>query len=192
MKTTARSLIVPALTLALVGAATPAALAAPSANPTASTTTPAATATAARTATTAAKLTVAAPRTSTVEEAVTRSGARRMRTTATWYPSEQRVVAVTRTSNTVKLTGFTGGAQVVFLDQHGRVLGFTGVRTFGVDGTWVEAVPDAPWLARATSIRVVHTHASQNRLNDIVARAAVTAMQIAELVTKLNGLKPAN
>jgi hypothetical protein len=196
MKSTpVRALAAPALALALVGGAAPAAQAAPAAPPAAATTVAQAPSTA------AATLTIAVPRTSTVEEAVTRSGARRMRTTATWFPSDGRVVATTRTWNSVKLTGFTGGVQVVFLDRRGHVLGATGVRTFGVDGTlvgrynrtdvWEERVA-APWMAQATSIRVVHTHAGKNRLADIVRKASETTMQVAELIARLNSLRPAS
>jgi hypothetical protein len=110
------------------------------------------------------------------------------------------VVATTRTWNSVKMTGFTGGVQVVFLDREGHVLGFTGVRTFGVDGTWVgratrtdvwqEPVPNAP--AGAVAIRVVHTHAGKNRLVDIVRKAKELAQEVDDLVKTLHGLKPAS
>jgi hypothetical protein len=189
MKTaTVRTLVVPVLTLALAGVTAPAASAAPPV---------AATASAAQA---SSSLTTASPKSSTVEDGVTRSGARRMRTTATWFPAEGRVVATTRTWNSVKMTGFTGGVQVVFLDREGHVLGFTGVRTFGVDGTWVgratrtdvwqEPVPNAP--AGAVAIRVVHTHAGKNRLVDIVRKAKELAQEVDDLVKTLHGLKPAS
>jgi len=145
--TTVRTVVVPVLALALAGVTAPAASAAPPVEAVASTT-----------------LTTTSPKSSTVEEAVTRSGARRMRTTATWFPAEGRIVATTRTSNSVKATGFTGGVTVVFLDREGHVVGFTGVRTFGVDGTWIgratrtdvwqERVPDAPANAVAPLIGI--------------------------------------
>ncbi len=197
MKTsTARILTVPVLTLALAGLATPAAQAASSTTAGASAAASTSTSTSASTSTT-----VASPKASTVEDGVTRSGARRMRTTATWFPSENRVVATTRTWNSVKLTGFTGGVQVVFLDRDGHVIGATGMRTFGVDGTWVgrysrtdvwEERVDAPWLSRATSIRVVHSHAGRVRLKEIVRYAVDTATPVVELVKRLNSAKPAS
>jgi hypothetical protein len=186
--TTVRTVVVPVLALALAGVTAPAASAAPPV---------AATASAAQASTT---LTTTSPKSSTVEEAVTRSGARRMRTTATWFPAEGRIVATTRTSNSVKATGFTGGVTVVFLDREGHVVGFTGVRTFGVDGTWIgratrtdvwqERVPDAP--ANAVAIHVVHTHAGKNRLLDIVRKAKQLGQEVGDLVKTLNALKPSS
>lgn len=139
--------------------------------------------------------------TTEVEEGVTKSGARRMRTTATFFPAEHRVAAMTRTWNAVKLTGFTGGVQLVFLNSEGRVIGATGLHTFGVDGTWIgrsdrtdywEEYVDGPWLSQVAEVRAVHSHAGKIRLREIVQYAVDTAKPIADLIAELYGLKPAN
>src|SRR4051794_5752058 len=136
-----------------------------------------------------------------VEEAVTRSGARRMRTSATYFPGEQRVVATTRTWNAVKLTGFTGGVQLVFLNADGRVIGATGMHTFGVDGTWIgsydrtdywEERIDAPWAAEAVEVRAVHSHAGRVRLQEIVQQAVDAVRPILELLGELDAVKPSS
>jgi hypothetical protein len=137
--------------------------------------------------------------TTTVEEGVTKSGARRMRTDATYFPAERRVVATTRTWNHVKLTGFTGGVVIVFEDAEGRVIGATSMHTFGVDGMWIgqydrtdvwEETLDAPWLDRAVSIRAVHSHAGRVRLKEIVDYAVATVKPLIDLVRELEFLKP--
>jgi hypothetical protein len=136
-----------------------------------------------------------------VEEAVTRSGARRMRTSATYFPGDHRVVATTRTWNAVKLTGFTGGVQLVFLNAEGRVIGATGMHTFGVDGTWIgsydrtdywEERIDAPWAAEAVEVRAVHSHAGRVRLQEIVQQAVDAVRPILELLGELDAVKPSS
>src|SRR4051794_16122623 len=136
-----------------------------------------------------------------VEEAVTRSGARRMRTSGTYFPGDHRVVATTRTWNAVKLTGFTGGVQLVFLNAEGRVIGATGMHTFGVDGTWIgsydrtdywEERIDAPWAAEAVEVRAVHSHAGRVRLQEIVQQAVDAVRPILELLGELDAVKPSS
>ncbi|RJK94881.1 hypothetical protein [Vallicoccus soli] len=138
---------------------------------------------------------------SDVEDGVTRSGARRMRTQATFHIAERRVTALTRTWNGVALTGFTGAVQLVFLDANDRVIGAGGVRTYGVDGTWIgrydrtdywEEHVDGPWMADVASVRVVHSHAGKVRLKEIVAYAVDTASPVVDLVNRLNAAKPAS
>jgi hypothetical protein len=141
----------------------------------------------------------AADLTTTVEQGVTRSGARRMHTDATWFPAERRLVATTRTWNAVKLTGFTGGVVIVFEDAQGRVIGATDMRTFGVDGMWIgrydrtdvwEETIDAPWLDRAVSIRAVHSHAGRVRLKEIVDYAVATLQPVIDLINDLESSRP--
>ncbi len=124
-----------------------------------------------------------------------------MRTSATYFPAEQRVVATTRTWNAVKLTGFTGGVQLVYLDADGRVIGAGSMHSFGVDGTWIgrydrtdlwEEHIDAPWLARAVAVRAVHSHAGRVRLQEIVQQAVDVARPLLELLDQLAGLRPAS
>jgi hypothetical protein len=146
-----------------------------------------------------ARTSVQADLSTDVEEAVTRSGARRMRTSATYFPGDHRVVATTRTWNAVKLTGFTGGVQLVFLNAEGRVIGASGMHTFGVDGTWIgrydrtdywEEQIDAPWVPDAVEVRAVHSHAGRVRLQEIVEQAVAAVRPIIELLGQLDALRP--
>jgi hypothetical protein len=149
----------------------------------------------------AARRSVQADLSTDVEEAVTRSGARRMRTSATYFPGDHRVVATTRTWNAVKLTGFTGGVQLVFLNADGRVIGASDMHTFGVDGTWIgrydrtdywEEQIDAPWAAEAVEVRAVHSHAGRVRLQEIVQQAVDAVRPILDLLGELDALKPSS
>jgi len=211
--TTARALVVPALALSLAGVVTPAAQALPPRDPITAPggagprpATPPVVAPRPATprpvtprSTNPPPMTVSNKTHSTPDDAVTTSGARRMRSTATFFPAERRLVVTTRTWNAVKLTGFTGGAQVVFLDAQGLVIGASSMRTFGVDGMWIGAYSrtdvweervDAAWTSRVASIQVLHSHAGKVRLKEIVRYAVETATPIADLVKKLYGLRP--
>jgi hypothetical protein len=136
------------------------------------------------------------------EDAVTQSGARRMWTDATYLPADQRLFAKTRTWNAVKLTGFTGGVAVLFLDQHGRAIGASSVHRFGVDGSWIgrsdrmdtwqEYIdPSLPWVPQIRGIDILHTHAGVNRLEDIIKEALEKAKAIGEILFGLESVKPA-
>lgn len=124
-----------------------------------------------------------------------------MRTQATFHVEDRRVTALTRTWNGVALTGSTGAVQMVFLDHDGRVIGAGGVRTYGVDGTWIgrydrtdywEEHVDGPWMVDVASVRIVHSHAGKVRLKEIVQYAVDTAKPVVDLVSQLNALKPAS
>jgi len=135
-----------------------------------------------------------------VEEGVTKSGARRMSTTATYFPAEGRIVAQTRTWNSVKFSGFTGGVVVVFLNAQDQAIGYTTMRQFGVDGTWVGAssrtdfwqeTVSAPWLSQATRIVAVHSHAHKGRLVSIVEEGVRAAKPILAIVGDVRAALPA-
>jgi hypothetical protein len=137
----------------------------------------------------------------TPEEAVTASGARRMKTVATYYPDQHRVTAFTTTRNAVKLAGFTGAVAVLFLDRDNRIIGSTQVRTFGVDGAWIftgrserkdywDETLSGSWLDQVASIQAVHSRIDQVRLHSIIGYAVSSLKPLADLVAELVKLKP--
>lgn len=135
------------------------------------------------------------------EDAVTQSGARRMYTEATYFTEGRRIYARTHTWNSVKLTGFTGGVSVLFLNSDGQALGATGLHTFGVDGTWIGRAnrwdtweehlpPDVAWLDQVAGIAVMHTHAGVNRLDHIIDEAVRYTKKIEDIYGQLSRIAP--
>lgn len=135
------------------------------------------------------------------EDAVTRSGARRMYTEATYFPDQRRIFARTHTWNNVKLTGFTGGVALVFLNNDGRAVGAGSVHTFGVDGTWIRRANrwdtweemftvDVPWLTEVRGVGILHTHAGRNRLPEIIREAVSVGKLLVDVYSQLNALRP--
>lgn len=133
------------------------------------------------------------------ENSVTRSGARRMSTRANYFPAEGRIVAQTRTWNSVKFTGFTGGVVVMFENAQGQAIGYTTMHKFGVDGTWVGASSrtdfwqesvTAPWASQATRIVAVHSHAHTGRLVAIVEEGVRAGKPILTIINEIQNARP--
>ncbi|XWK87470.1 MAG: hypothetical protein U7127_25260 [Phormidium sp.] len=93
-------------------------------------------------------------------------GGGHMETSVTVYDTG-RLDAVTRTWTNVKMAGFRGGVVVVLLDVNNHRLWASGLRTYGVDGTWIgrsnrteswsEQVPSEV-ISRVSGCEIIHQH----------------------------------
>jgi hypothetical protein len=112
------------------------------------------------------------------------SGSRWMESNATLQRGSTAVGqldVVTRTHNTVLLSGYTGGVYILLRNANDAVIGVTDLHTFGVDGKWVGAYDRtdywqayvAPQVAAATvRLEIIQTHAPQDRIPAILDRIA--------------------
>ncbi|WP_426446425.1 hypothetical protein ACP26L_22160 [Paenibacillus sp. S-38] len=108
------------------------------------------------------------------------NGGRYMNTRATLQrsgPLAGRLDAVTRTKNSVKLTGFTGGVFILLRNNDGAVIGVTDQKKFGVDGTWIGRYDRTDYwsqdfspevAADTVSLEIIQQHAAKD-LDDQLA-----------------------
>ncbi|AEI46347.1 hypothetical protein [Paenibacillus mucilaginosus] len=108
------------------------------------------------------------------------NGGRYMNTRATLQrsgPLAGQLDATTRTKNSVKLTGFTGGVFILLKNSDGAVIGATEQKKFGVDGTWIgrydrtdywSAYFPADVAGATASMEIIQQHAAKD-LDDQLA-----------------------
>lgn len=93
-------------------------------------------------------------------------------------PSGGLIYAKTRIWARDKWKGFTGGVEVVLLDQNDNVLYISQLRKYGVNGRYIPGAPDSrteSWnepipaevMGRATKIAIVHRRTPTPRLGDL-------------------------
>jgi hypothetical protein len=104
----------------------------------------------------------------------------------------------TRTWTTDKWTGFTGGVEVVLLDENENILYISQLRKYGVNGkyipgspssrtsTWNESVP-TDVMQRAKKIAIVHRHTPTPRLGNLFGDIKKLVDFIKPLITILGG-----
>ncbi len=115
---------------------------------------------------------------------VSDSCSRTMQTQASLYRSGNlagRLQALTRTRNTVLMTGYTGGVYILLRRSDGAVIGVSGLHTFGVDGKWIGRYDrtdfwqeqfDPRVAAATTQIQVIQQHVPKERLSATLAQIA--------------------
>lgn len=95
-------------------------------------------------------------------------------------PSGGLLYGVTRTWTKDKWTGFTGGVEVVLLDESDNYLYISQLRKYGVNGTWIPGAPDSrtsTWnesisadvMRKAKKVAIVHRHTPTPRLPGLFA-----------------------
>ena len=127
-----------------------------------------------------------------------------MSTDATLDTDTAVVTATTRIWSHCWFGGFTGRSVVLLVNSEGQMVGFTNgaISTFGVNGLfeaslgfgpsdrtefWAD-VPTPTGVPRTASIRIVHTHAPQNRLIDVLNAGVAIASPVTHIVTMIKSL----
>lgn len=112
-------------------------------------------------------------------------------------PSGGLISSKTRIWSRNKWNGFTGGVEVVLLDENDNVLFISQLRKYGVNGryipgapdsrteTWSEAVP-ADVMTRARKIAIVHRHTPTNRLPGLFSDMKQLVDAIKPIIQLLN------
>ena len=93
-------------------------------------------------------------------------------------PSGGLLYSKTRIWSKNYLNGFTGGVEVVLLDENDNFLFITNLRKYGVNGRWIPGAPDSrteTWnetiptdvMTRVKKIAIYHRHTPKSRLTEL-------------------------
>ncbi|QUG87083.1 hypothetical protein [Bacillus nitratireducens] len=122
-------------------------------------------------------------------------GAGHYMTTDETLSADGVINAFTRTRSVTWFGGFTGGVQVLMVDDNGVVIGTTSQRRYGVDGTkigrsdrteqWNETI-DPSIFNRTVKLAVIHAWTPKVSIAQIIAVAIDAGRTIWELLEELN------
>lgn len=122
-------------------------------------------------------------------------GAGHYMTTDATLSSDGVINAFTRTRSVTWFGGFTGGVQVLMVDENGVVIGTTGQRRYGVDGTkigrsdrtehWTETI-DPSIANRTVKLAAIHAWTPKVNMAQIIGTAIEVGKFIWDLLEEVN------